>query len=238
MCNIFNIRQFLTFCMYFSVSIITYTQELHNATADYEIIYSYSIDRSELMEEQRDFPPRIIEVATAAEEIASNLEGRLIFNSQSSIYWSPESLSGKDKAEGLANALVRADHKYYYYHTEGILYIEKKAFGKKTHLKDDKTIEWEILPDQTVINGLVCRKATGTFKTEGWDDSKAEVWFAPDLPFPFGPVATYGLPGVILKYQKGVFVITANSIKRISDQGEEIIIPDFGDVPSLSESLR
>lgn len=215
-----------------------HSQALHRGIADFEIIYNYAIDRSEVKEVDKEIPPYIKKMATAAEEIASKLEGRLIFNNKSSVYWSPEGVSAKNREEGLANALVSSDQKFYYYHPEGILYIEKIQFGKKTHLKDDKSIEWEILPDQTVINGLVCRKATGTFKSEGWNDTKVEVWFAPDLPFPFGPVAAYGLPGVILKYQKGVFVITANSIKRISDQGEEIVILDFGDVPSLSESLK
>ncbi len=231
------IKYLLTGFFIFFLIVDNYAQDLTRAIAEYEIIYSYSIDRSGV-DQDRDIPPNFIKMAKAAEEIASNLEGRLIFSNKNSVYWSPEGVARKNKEDGLANILVSADQKYYYSHPQGILYIEKMMFGKKSHFKDDRIIVWEVLSDQTVINGLVCRKAIGTFKTEGWNDTEVKVWFALDLPFPFGPVDTYDLPGVILKYQLASLVITARSIRRIPDKSEEIVIPDFGDVPSFSESVR
>ncbi len=214
-----------------------HSQDLHRGTADYEIIYSYSIEKYK-PKEGINVSPGFMEDAAAARKIISNLKGRLIFDSKSAIYWSPESLAEKDHADALANMLVRADHKYFYFNPENILFVEKINFGKRSQFVDDKTIVWEVLPDETIINGLKARKASGSLKRKGWSDTKVEAWFAPDIPFPFGPVATHGLPGVILEYKMGSLTITAHSIKKITDQGEEIVIPDFGDVPSLSESVR
>lgn len=68
-------------------------------------------------------------------------------------------------------------------------------------------IEWEILAEEKIINGIKVRKAT----TDSFDVSKeneyyygkAIAWFSAELPIPSGPARYYGLPGLIfeLRYE-------------------------------------
>ncbi len=55
-------------------------------------------------------------------------------------------------------------------------------------------IAWELLPEQKIIGGFTCTKATGTFGGRVYD-----VWFTPDLPVSLGPYKLWGLPGMILE---------------------------------------
>lgn len=55
-------------------------------------------------------------------------------------------------------------------------------------------IPWKLETEKKTIAGMSCQKATGKFGGRSW-----EVWFAPDLPFPYGPYKFGGLPGLILE---------------------------------------
>jgi len=54
-------------------------------------------------------------------------------------------------------------------------------------------LNWDIQEETKEIGGYSCQKAITTFKGRTY-----EVWFASDLPFPFGPWKLHGLPGLIL----------------------------------------
>lgn len=55
-------------------------------------------------------------------------------------------------------------------------------------------IEWKIEEDFKTIAGQSAQKATATFR--GTDFT---VWFANDIPLPYGPLKLFGLPGIILE---------------------------------------
>jgi len=54
-------------------------------------------------------------------------------------------------------------------------------------------MEWDIQDETKEIGGYNCQKAITTFKGRTY-----EVWFASELPFPFGPWKLHGLTGLIL----------------------------------------
>jgi GLPGLI family protein len=57
------------------------------------------------------------------------------------------------------------------------------------------TIDWKIFPKKTkLIGGFACQKAIGNFRGRTY-----EAWFAPEIPYPFGPWKLHGLPGLILE---------------------------------------
>jgi GLPGLI family protein len=61
--------------------------------------------------------------------------------------------------------------------------------------EDWVTIDWEIFPKKTKLVGdFACQKAVGTFRGRTY-----EAWFAPEIPYPFGPWKLHGLPGLILE---------------------------------------
>ncbi len=55
-------------------------------------------------------------------------------------------------------------------------------------------IAWELVDSYKEIGGYGCQKAEGEFGGRLY-----EVWFAKDIPIPFGPYKLWGLPGLILE---------------------------------------
>src|SRR5690625_7459245 len=62
-------------------------------------------------------------------------------------------------------------------------------------------LEWEIHDEIKEIQGYTCIKAT-TNIVEPAMDFTTTVWYAPDLPFPFGPKEFRDLPGLILAMER------------------------------------
>ncbi|MEG1586767.1 MAG: GLPGLI family protein [Bacteroidales bacterium] len=83
-------------------------------------------------------------------------------------------------------------------------------------------LNWQITVQVDSILGYVCHKAIVTFRKRTW-----EVWFAPDLPYSFGPWKLDGLPGLILKAAdtEGLFVWMAVGLENPSHR----MIHDYAD---------
>ena len=213
------------------------SQNLYSGEAEFKVVYSYSVDRSHLEPNQNKVREDFKIIIEEGQRLVAKMKGNLIFNNRASIYTSPEGLPPPNMEHGVANGLVRSDHKFYYYRDDGIFVTENLSFGRRQLSLDDREMIWNILPEKAIINGIECQKAEGIFKTPGFTDTVVEVWFAPEIPFPYGPMDAYGLPGLILKYKWGVLEIEATQITRITDGSVELIIPNFGDIPVLSRSI-
>lgn len=74
------------------------------------------------------------------------------------------------------------------------------AFGGNKFLVFDSynKPDWLIDNETKTIGGYSCVKATTTFRGVQW-----VVWFAPEIPLPYGPWKLYGLPGLILEATEG-----------------------------------
>ncbi|MEG1026412.1 MAG: GLPGLI family protein [Flavobacterium sp.] len=56
------------------------------------------------------------------------------------------------------------------------------------------TIDWKLTTDKKEIQGLICSKATTTFRGRNWT-----VWYYPGIPVVYGPWKFYGLPGLMVE---------------------------------------
>ena len=63
--------------------------------------------------------------------------------------------------------------------------------------------EWTITGETKQIGRYLCREATSSYSFESYKGGTVTVpvtaWFAPQLPFPYGPNGYDGLPGLILE---------------------------------------
>ena len=91
--------------------------------------------------------------------------------------------------------------------------LVSERYGKTDYQYTEEVtpIEWQLSPEQEVILGYNCQKATGTFRGREW-----QVWFTYDIPYNYGPWKLGGLPGLILKAEdsSGSFVWEAVSLVR------------------------
>jgi len=66
----------------------------------------------------------------------------------------------------------------------------------KFAVKDEKPMNWKILPDKKMIDKFEVQKATIDFGGRSWT-----AWFTQDFPFLDGPYKFHGLPGLILEME-------------------------------------
>jgi len=93
-------------------------------------------------------------------------------------------------------------------------YIEElKAFGGKVLITETSNErQWNLTKEKREILGKQCYKATYNEK-KGEKTINVEAWFAPDLPYQFGPKGYHGLPGLILELKyNNVLTYTADKI--------------------------
>lgn len=92
-------------------------------------------------------------------------------------------------------------------------------------------IKTELKQDTMTINGYKCKKAIVTFL----GDSKAVVWYAPNIPISDGPSWFLGLPGLVIKVSINNELITeAINIDFVSDP-IKINIPERENIVSYNK---
>lgn len=86
---------------------------------------------------------------------------------------------------------------------DNLIIHQKNAFDKdfrvKTLIND---YDWAIHSEEKIISGYKCKKATTTVNLNSSVTGEVTAWFAPDLPFQFGPLGFGGLPGMILGLER------------------------------------
>ena len=118
-------------------------------------------------------------------------------------------------------------HDYYnwYYNKTNSTITERRLLeeGLPVHASYNHKLEWEFSEETKIINGYTCYKAT----TLAYDlDPKSEMaygkaiaWYAPEIPYPYGPERYFGLPGLIvqLEFSNRSFICQLQSLKKISE---------------------
>ncbi|MEO8533402.1 MAG: GLPGLI family protein [Flavobacterium sp.] len=126
----------------------------------------------------------------------------LKFNaSQSHFYLNEEMKADKTTAnivaEKVASVLIGGAN---YYDREKQISINENTQG--VLLEDKFSKDWIITPENKKIGEYLCYKATYTnyfIKDNKTKSRLVTAWFAPSLPYPFGPKGYNGLPGLVLE---------------------------------------
>lgn len=72
-------------------------------------------------------------------------------------------------------------------------------------------IQWTLLPGDTLINNIPCKKATCRYAGRNFI-----AWYAESMPLPYGPFVFSGLPGLVMKLyeDKLNWIFTNNGISK------------------------
>lgn len=95
--------------------------------------------------------------------------------------------------------------------------IEDNKYLITDALNDEK---WVLEEESKQINGFKVYKATKVYTTVDGKNEPIVAWYAPELPYPYGPNGYSGLPGLIFQVQQGVQMFTLDKV--LFDQAIEI----------------
>lgn len=150
---------------------------------------------------------------------ANSLKFELAFNKHTSSFTNIESLQNNSVSQvkmlNIARAAFTPDTDVYINHIEE-KEINKKSDGTIVGGKYGKN-NWKISAESKKIAGYLCYKA---IKESPFTNRQGELkfteiiaWFAPNLPYSFGPKNFYGLPGLILELTENKTTYLVTKIK-------------------------
>ncbi|MGL2994442.1 GLPGLI family protein [Flavobacterium sp. TSSA_36] len=126
----------------------------------------------------------------------------------------------------IASSAFTTDSEMFYQKANNIIYA-KNSDG--SIIKELKPIQkWEITNESKTISTYLCYKAIlkiPFINRKGISGIHTiTAWFAPSLPFSFGPKNFYGLPGLILELQENKTTYLATKIV-LTDKEFKIVFP-------------
>lgn len=166
----------------------------------------------------------------------------LVFNNNESLYQLKEDKIDLDENKGLLNIKfleLYAGGKSLYYSN----LVEKKiTVQEKSTILDDELFliendfyNWQLTQETKKIGNYLCYKA---IKKEKKSKKITIAWYAPELPFSFGPKLYNNLPGLILKVSRGNFVFLASKIEIYKSKNISITKPSKGKKISNEEYTK
>ncbi|QMU65185.1 MAG: GLPGLI family protein [Flavobacteriaceae bacterium] len=168
---------------------------------------------------------------------SNKFEYSLIFKDNKSYY--KREISIEKDIDKFAIMLTGGDDEYYQDLLKKTKIKKLNAYGEEFNITSNLVDEeWTLINETKKIESYICYKAMsfeiiksrrGTFR------KKIVAWYAPSLPYNFGPKGYGGLPGLILELNEGkiqyyVKKIILNPSKRI-----EINKPSKGKLVTLEE---
>lgn len=156
-------------------------------------------------------------------DYGNNQQFLLTFNRNSSSFKYVEKLNDDPNFDNNTNLLARTfinslsdvyvkheNRKVILVSPEGLL-IEKKY----------DVLPWEITKESKIIGTYLTYKAKKTISyksTKGQKNMEVIAWFAPSLPYNYGPIDFYGLPGLILELTQNKATFLASTINLLTDE--------------------
>lgn len=154
-----------------------------------------------------------------SQKLASNFQSTLICNNLESLFESVKSLNIEDSFENEMAKIMFQGNTHYANRTLKER-IEVINVSNQTYnlIRPFNFYIWTISNESKNINGIKCLKATSSSSEINKVKNTTIIrpitaWFAPSIPFPFGPNGIDGLPGLILEASaNGYTFFTATNI--------------------------
>ncbi|MCF6295048.1 MAG: GLPGLI family protein [Flavobacteriaceae bacterium] len=167
------------------------------------------------------------EFIKSTETIADEFEFKLIFNTESAIFYMKDKLYSDKHAANFAKNMIghfgRIEQQKTYFITENL----EEDFGK--FLVKRPYQNWTLHEETKMIDNYLCFKAT-TFYTVTNPKGKVFIhnftaWYAPQLPYKYGPIGYGNLPGLIMELQAKGFTYGVSKIEFVKDDDKSFKMP-------------
>ncbi len=117
--------------------------------------------------------------------------------------------------ENQKNMLIGSINSIYIDMEKDSVISEKTIVDKKYIIKDIAiTPRWKTTDETKVIDGKKCTKAIAR------GPLKVEAWYTTEIPFSFGPLGYYGLPGLIVELDTPTEVFTLKNFEYLITEPE------------------
>lgn len=207
-------KNFTVTLFFFSIVGTVFGQESLKITYDVES----NFDLSEMQHEQTRT------MASMAAEVMSDFEFQLLIDGNESIFKQSKQLVRDDinpMQYELASGFCSGNEVWHTKKDDSIKRIALLNSNPSTVLTLDEKVQWEITNESKYIGEFKVLKATTTRKLGSYLE-EIEAWFAPKLPYSFGPLGYNGLPGLILEMYRGKVVF---KLKEIEEKDVDIKLP-------------
>lgn len=200
----------------FFISNLTFSQ---SGTISYDV--KIGVDLTSIPKDKVDFITKMV-------DYANNQKFELTFNKKKSCFKYVERLNTnpdfENKMENIAKSAFTSSDIYIDYEIKSEIYIENDGILVENKYNEAK---WETTTESKVISNYLCYKAILKipFVSRKGENKIKEItaWFAPSLPYSYGPKNFYGLPGLILELTENKTTFLAS---KISLDNKELTI-DF-----------
>lgn len=181
-------------------------------------------------------PDNLSESMEIAIANAEHIELNLLFNKKQAVFSGGKQEGILNRNEDLALAWCGCSNDYYVDINSKITIYNSPESQMTRRKKDEYLIEkpmetnWELHNETKMINDIQCFKATQTITyNNGVKDFTKVItaWYAPSIPYSFGPNGYGGLAGLILELSDRFVTFGLKSIKFL-DYDPEIIFPEKG----------
>lgn len=173
-------------------------------------------------------PKDKVDFITKMVDYANNHKFELTFNKKKSCFKAVEQLSTNtdfdNKMDNVVKSVFTSSDIYIDYEVKSEIYVKSDGALVENKYNEEK---WEITTESKIISNYLCYKAIqkAPFVTRKGENKTQEImaWFAPSLPYSYGPKNFYGLPGLILELTENKTTFLAS---KISLSNKELTI-DF-----------
>jgi GLPGLI family protein len=157
----------------------------------------------------------------------------LIFNQNESVYSYIEAMES-DASKGINLTKVFAgNNSVIYYNNSTKEILSQTTVSDDTYLISKNIVKWKMTNQSKRINGYECFKAI-SLDVKG-KETGIFAWYAPAIPFNYGPGRFNNLPGLIIELEDKIVTFRAKKIKlnlktakiKKPNKGSRISYQDF-----------
>lgn len=187
----------------------------HSQIHSGEIIYAM---KSTSLIKEND-APSTKKIYSLIQEAANEFEFELLFNKNLSAFKKIENMAvgnaAQDKINRLASIFSKSTAENYKNAITKELLIKKNGYN----IIDNNELRWELTNETKRIGDIP------TYKAFLKNNTKIIAWYAPSIPFGYGPLGYNSLPGVILEIKTKTSTLTAKKVILNSKKAKRLLWP-------------